>query len=191
MSKISISPGNKKIGRIPNISLPPGLSCKPDAPCIDSCYALKAYRFYKEVREAWNKNLSIALYNTIDYFQQINSFLSRTKKTLFRYHVSGDILSQNYLNKMVDTALQFPTITFFTYTKKYDLDFSMLPHNLIIRLSIWPNHPYDNPYNLPLSYMQDGTETRIPDKRVICPGDCTSCNACWSLPKIPIQINKH
>ena len=188
--RLSISPGNKKIGRTPNISLPPRVSCSPSAPCQKDCYALKAYRMYPQSRTAWTNNYTLYNADPVDYFRQLNIFLTRTRKTVFRYHVSGDIPDQSYLDNMISIADLFPHIIFFTYTKKYDLNFANLPSNLKIRISAWPHYLFHNLFNLPVTYMQDGTETRIPDVYAQCPGSCATCQICWTS-DVPVVINKH
>lgn len=144
---LHVSSGNTKLGNIFNLNLPPVISCKKGVPCAKEhkCYALKAFRQYPNVRTAWNENLNLYKEDPDDYFNQLKNFLfrRRNKDIRFRYHSSGDILDQNYFEKMKEIAGIFPTIKFLAFTKNDNIDFSgELPENLIIRFSYWPN--YDN-----------------------------------------------
>jgi len=58
---VKISNGNTKLGRIPNISLPPIKACGKDVPCKSDCYALKAYRQYPATRKAWMNAITMIL----------------------------------------------------------------------------------------------------------------------------------
>ena len=40
-NKISISPGNQKMGFIPSVSLPPVVTCAHGCTCAKKCYAAK------------------------------------------------------------------------------------------------------------------------------------------------------
>ena len=180
---ISISLGNSKLGKIPNISLPPVLTCVKNIPCsIEGCYALKFYKMYPSVRNAWDKNLNFFQKNPGDYFVQINNFLKKKNPRLFRWHVGGDIISQTYLDGMKQIATFNPKINFLAYTKNFNLDYLSLPNNLNIIVSMWPGIPI--PIHLQniliFSWMDDGRDTRIPNvDKFICSTDCKTCKICW------------
>lgn len=93
---VKISSGNIKLGSIPNINLPPILTCNKDVPCAsDGCYALKAYKQYPNVRSAWHHNLEEFKRDSVKFFNDVTSQLKK-KKSLrrFRWHSSGDIVDQ-------------------------------------------------------------------------------------------------
>ena len=195
-----ISKGNTKIGKIWNISLPPIKACKGCADiCGRDCYAMKAYRQYPAVREAWEHNFDQATNNIDNYFGEIKDALEKYKGAFFRWHVSGDILNIFYFSHMVSIAEQFPHIKFLAFTKQYKIVNEFLyigysiPENLQIVFSAWPNLPMDNPYDLPVAWLQDGTEDRIPSDVMHCPGHCDGCGLCWSLRSIgrDVYFDKH
>jgi len=179
-----ISKGNKKLGGIPNISLPPVWSCVKGVPCSKGCYSLKAYRMYPNVKTAWNNNLAMAKTNRIKYFSDINDFLKNKKPAYFRWHVAGDILDVNYFRWMNDLAYMHPNTKFLSFTKNYKVvneyvkNGNEIPENLVIYYSAWPGYVIDNPYDFPIAFMQDGNEI-IPDSAFKCPGSCENCKHCF------------
>lgn len=195
-----ISKGNNKIGKIWNISLPPVKACKGCADiCGRDCYAMKSYRQYPATREAWEHNFDHATYDIDSYFGEIKDALKKYKGTFFRWHVAGDILNIFYFSHMVSIAEQFPNIKFLAFTKQYKIVNEFLyigysiPENLQIVFSAWSNLPMDNPHGMPIAWMQDGTEDRIPADAMHCPGQCDSCGLCWSLKNIgrDVYFDKH
>jgi len=188
--KVHISKGNIKLGKIPNISLTPVLSCGKEVPCTKDCYAKKELN-RKEVKIAWSENLEIAKNNPSLFFLEIAKFLEKKKPDFFRFHVAGDFLDQNYLNKVMLLCSLFPKTKFLTFTKMHKLDYSQKSDNLTIVFSYWP-HWGDTNNNFPKAFMQDGTETRA-QGALECPGNCENCGLCWNLPKISknVVFNKH
>jgi len=194
---VAISAGNMKLGKkIPNVSLIPGGDCG-DVPCTgDGCYALKAWRQYKETRAAWKRNSQLARRQSDAYFNQVRGFLERKRPEWFRWHVAGDILNQGYLENMKQLAREFPETKFLCFTKRHELRFGKVPGNLAIVLSFWPgwgNLSRARKKGLPVAWMQDGTETRAPKNALQCPGSCEQCAACWNLKRIGLDVvfNKH
>lgn len=181
MQSVKISNGNTKIGNIPNINLPPVLTCLKDVPCSsDKCYALKAYKQYPNVRNAWNLNFDIFQNNSNFYFSNIIDQLKKKNKLeRFRWHSSGDIVSQNYLDGVILIANEIKETKFLIYTKRNDLDFTQvkIPSNLRIRFSMWKN--FENKTSLQKkSWISD--DSRVPNNAFPCPGDCRKCEMCWS-----------
>lgn len=177
---VKMTSGNKKLGKkVLNISRTPCATCPSDAPCRAKCYAMKAYRQYPNVRQAWNGNTEAAK-NLPEYFKDINTIVSKKKPVHFRWHVAGDIDSQEYLNGMKLVARANPDTKFLAFTKNHNLDFVGLPKNLEVVASLWPNWGKDT-VGLRKAWMQDGTENRIPATALVCPGSCETCKACWSL----------
>jgi len=189
---ISISNGNSKMGRIPSISLPPVSSCKSGVPCAKDCYARKAYRCYKNTKNAYDRNLTIYSRDFFDYFNQIHKFLKDKMPRFFRWHVSGDIQSQFYLDKMIDLARIHPKTKFLAFTKRYEFNYNNVPENLSIVFSMWPS------INIPAgrkrgvsgyAWFQDGTETRYNKENTIeCPGNCEFCGMCFNLAKVKKDV---
>jgi len=196
MIKVSISNGNIKLGKIANVSLPPVITCNPQAPCHADCYANKAWRLYPTTRKAWNDNLIIFKKFRHFFFDDINEFLRKYKQRYFRWHVAGDIPNRTYFRGMVRLAKTNPNIRFLALTKRYNIINNYnhkIPDNLRIVFSSWPKLRFSNPNKFPVAWLQDGTEDRIPNNALECPGNCETCGMCWSLKdlKRDMVFNKH
>ena len=192
--KTHISDSNSKLGKIPNISLRPGSDCGNSDPCIKNCYAVKIYRMYPNVRNAWSDNSTIARENPSQYFADIADYLETKRPKFFRWHVSGDILNQDYFGEMVALAIRFPETRFLAFTKMHMLDFSSAPVNLSVVVSMWPGLPVpENQAHMPKAWMQNGAENRVPESAIECPGICDVCGMCWDLGKLgrDVVFNKH
>ena len=186
--KISISPGNSKMGFIPSVSLPPIITCAKDCKCAGKCYAAKLCRIYRNVKNAYQRNYDILLNNDLEYWHQVNKAIKATK--YFRFHVSGDIVDKHYFNWMVVTAEQNASTTILAFTKQYDivnnyLDIvGYLPENLKIIFSEWPGMAMENPHNLPVAHVIFKGNEPASDWK-ICGGNCTECACrgvgCWEL----------
>lgn len=183
--KIHISSGNSKLRKLPNISLPPGVTCALGVPCYeDGCYARKAYTMYSRTWHAWGSNFKIYLESPADYFRQITEWLDTRKPEMFRWHVGGDIPRLGYLHGMADIAKAVPSTRFLAFTKRYDLigEFPReFPENLRIILSAWPGVPMDNPRDLPIAWLAE--DPRAPLSAFPCGGLCDLCAMCWKLGK--------
>lgn len=196
--KTTISKGNKKLGGIPNVSLPPVWSCVKGIPCAKGCYAMKSYRMYPNVKTAWNNNLALAKTNRIKYFADIYQYLKNNEPFYFRWHVAGDILDTNYFTHMVALANLFKNTKFLVFTKNYRLINNIItiegkdyiPSNLKLYFSAWPGYEMANPFNIPVAYMQNGNETRIPKGTKKCLGSCTKCKTCFTNKK-DVYFQKH
>jgi hypothetical protein len=181
---LCISKENTKLGKVANISLPPFKSCVPGVPCMNDCYAIRSYNRYPVVRDGWNYNLRIYQKFPNAFFIKISEYLSKRRNVYsFRWNVGGDIVDQAYFDGMVGLAIDFPKIAFLAFTKNHGLDFSNRPDNLVVIKSMWPGWGdiNINP-DLPCAWMQDGTETRIPENAVTCNKHCDACFKCWELP---------
>jgi hypothetical protein len=193
--KVKISKGNSKLGSIPNVSLPPIISCAKGIPCAKTCYAMKAYRMYPNVKTCWNDNLQLAKTNKNEYFKGIFEYLRKNNVNYFRWHTSGDILDSNYFTNMVNLALLFDT-KFLVFTKNYDIvnkyldKGGIIPKNFTVVLSAWPEYELKNPHKLPVAWMQDGTEDRISSNAFECQGSCKNCKTCFGTKK-DIVFHKH
>ena len=176
MSTIHIITGNNKIGKTANISLPPIISCEKH-PCQKYCYAVKHYKQYPEVRNAWDSNLKLAQMDRKAYFTMIRRYLLKMIPQYFRWHVSGDILDQKYLDQMKRIASDFYFVSFLVFTKRYSLDFSDRPDNLTVILSTWPGIEIPNTA-LPLAFIE--TDERAFNS-IKCKELCEGCRICWGL----------
>ena len=183
--KLHISPNNKKVP-FPNISHTPVEGCGNCDSCADRCYAMKAYRMYPNVRTAWDENLALWDTDPAAYRAQLTDFLARTRQKMFRYFVAGDVPDQSYVEMMMELAGEFPHIKFLVFTKMHHLDFHAFrrPENIEIVFSMFPT--MDTPYDqeCQFAWCQVGTENRIPDDAIWCPGHCGNCGMCWNLSKL-------
>lgn len=190
--KVSFSKGNTKMGAIPSVSLPPIITCPPNAPCAKKCYAQKLCRLYPSVKKAYQNNLDILNSDPNEYFNQV--FEAVRMSRYFRFHVSGDIPNYDYFASMVAIAWDNPHCEMLAFTKRYEivnkyLSDQILPHlpkNLHIIFSEWGCSPIPNPYNLPTAaVIFKGDEPK--DEWKICGGNCTECACrgvgCWELKK--------
>ena len=197
MGKISISHGNSKMGDIPSVSLPAWTTCRECA-CWKKCYAKKLERIRKSVREAYQHNLEVLQNDPASYWQEVEAVIKVSR--FFRFHVSGDIPSMEYLKKMVKLADDNPHCEILCFTKKYELVNEyiapwaerllpleeILPSNLHLIFSGWKGLEMVNPYGLPEAHVlyRDGTTTAREDAHP-CGGNCTECattdSGCWVL----------
>jgi len=192
--QLKVSDRNSKLGKIPNLSLSPVKSCGNCEQCKTTCYALKAYRMYPSVRNAWDNNLDLARNNPEIFFADLDTYLEKKKPKFFRWHVSGDIINLAYFSNMITIANNHPDTKFLCFTKMYGtvnrvLSHTEKPDNLAVVFSVWPGLPFYNDHNLPLAFCQDGTETRhIGNDYLECPGYCETCGLCWDLPKTGYNV---
>lgn len=179
--KIHIATGNRKVGRIRNVSLMSRVCCGNCKTCEHYCYDIKAALQYKTVMRARAENTALAYRDLVDYFYQIATKLTdRCKRKYFRFHVGGEILSEDYLEGMVRLAIAKKDWKFWTYTKMHDLvngyiaRGGFIPSNLTIMYSRDVNAVVNNPYGMPEAYtvIEGDTEEGHGFK---CPGNCEAC----------------
>ena len=187
----NISKGNSKLGSIPNVSLVPVKDCANCQFCKSTCYAMKAWRQYPQVRKAWRKNsTAVRGPQRASWFQSIDRYIAKRTPEYFRWHVAGDILDQHYYECVREMAKRHPDTKFLCFTKRYDLKLLHRPKNLAIVISIYPGMKKPKTRH-PKAWMQDGTETRIPKDAIECSGSCSGCNACWDLQGKDVFFHKH
>lgn len=188
---VSISTGNRKMGAIPSVSLPPVTTCAPGVPCAKKCYACKMCRIYPTVRAAYERNLRILRTNSTEYFRQIDSYLKSVR--FFRWHVSGDIPTAEYFENMVKCAINNSHCEQLAFTKQYDIvndwisGHGNLPKNLHIIFSLWNenwNTRISNPHNLPCSAVIFRGQS-ADEYSNVCGGNCFECACrgvgCWAM----------
>lgn len=200
--KITISKGNAKMGAIPSVSLPSCVTCRPDAPCFKACYARRMEARRKNVRDSYQHNLDVLTTNPKAYWAQVESAMAANLS--FRFHVSGDIPSYEYLEKMVDACKENSHCQTLVFTKRYELVNAFiatnggLPDNLHIMFSGWGkawNEKIPNPYKLPMVDVIF-SESEASGFNAICGGNCSECRCkgtgCWELKKgEKLGIYKH
>lgn len=196
---VSISKGNAKMGAIPSVSLPCGVTCNPEAPCYPDCYARRIEYRYKDSKSAYQRNLDILNNDPGLYWLQVKAAASMVR--FFRYNVSGDIPNKTYFEMMIKTAEELPNTNFLAFTKQYNIineylaEGGKIPHNLKIIFSNWGAWKCANPFGLPECEVIF-KDTEISDSWKICGGNCTECACrgvgCWEIkPGETIAIYKH
>lgn len=191
--QICISNGNRKIGRVLNVSLMPMLTCGNCSGCSRYCYDIKACLQYPDtVIDARMRNTILVQRDMVLYFHLIDERMShrRTNK-FFRWHVAGEIIGRKYLEHMIELALKHSDFVIWTYTKMYDVvnDYvrdhggdrlAAIPGNLHIMFSKWDGMPMHNPYGFPvfacrLKAGNVDTPAAWFKHAFKCPGNCDYC----------------
>jgi len=190
---VHVSRGVSKLGHaIPSVNLPPGPTCRPDAPCFKLCYARKGRFSFQHNKDLTQRNLDLWTTDPVRFEREC--VCAAYPSRFFRWHSSGDIPDANYLKMMVRVAEDCPNTSFLCFTKKYELvdDFireqgvEAVPRNLKLVYSAWDNFVPRNPNNLPMAYIDlKGKDCPIPDDARVCTGYCGDCvlsrYSCWDL----------
>lgn len=191
---VKISAGNMKLGTIANLSLTPGVSCSECAKktcLVSGCYACKAYRQYKNVRAAWDRNTDMAINDLPTMEKELNEYFGCVNSPrYFRVHVGGDFITAEYAAMWARVAANNPGTRFLAFTKQWDnvrgVDF---PANFSLVLSAWEG--VEIPADLSAKYSTAfcvNTPEKIPAGALECPGNCSTCGVCWELSKRGINV---
>lgn len=193
---VHINKGNEKLGFIPSVSMPAGLTCRHDCNCAKGCYAKKGNFRFDNVSKAVQENYQEYKRDSQNFFNEINNFLHNGEITYnyFRWSVSGDLVDYKYLLGIIDIANKNKYTKFLVFTKKFDLVNlyltlkNKLPKNIVIVFSHWDNefkNKVDNPYNLPLAFVDFKNKHKNVEHSkyaFVCPGSCKDCgHHCWRM----------
>ena len=200
MATVKISSGNSKMGSVPSVSLPSIKTCRQCA-CQSKCYAQKLERLRPAVRNAYQHNLEVLINEPETYWREVEASVMMSR--FFRFHVSGDIPTAEYLANMVAIARRNSHCEILCFTKRYEMvnEFieqnGELPSNLHMIFSGWIGLDMVNPFSLPEAHVRyrDGSTTAC-DNAVECGGNCTECamidGGCWNLQKgQQVVFNEH
>jgi len=190
--RLKISEGNSKLGKIPNLSLPPITTCRVDVPCAEACYARKSYRMYLNVRNAWDSNWALYQEDPELFFGDLINYLARKKPERFRLHVSGDCPDQRYFNRMADIFHHFQGTKCLMFTKRYDLQMSGTTIKVV--LSTWPGMDLPENNNLPWAWLEEDPRLPKDEPYIHCPGGCDACGMrCWDgvSAELPVVFSRH
>lgn len=200
MATVKISSGNSKMGSVPSVSLPSIKTCRQCA-CQSKCYAQKLERLRPAVRNAYQHNLDVLINEPETYWREVEASVMMSR--FFRFHVSGDIPTAEYLANMVAVAGRNSHCEILCFTKRYEMvnEFieqnGELPSNLHMIFSGWIGLDMVNPFSLPEAHVRyrDGSTTAC-DNAVECGGNCTECamidGGCWNLQKgQQVIFNEH
>lgn len=206
--QMAVSLKISKLGTsIPSVNLPAVFTCRPDAPCSKctkeggGCYAMKGNWLYDCVRNrVWN-NLYAYRQNPQQFFDDV-AYQTRLFK-FARWHSSGDIVDMQYLEGMCKVARKNKDVKYLCFTKKFELVNEFLasgkriPSNLKIVFSAWGEFIPENPYNLPMTFVEFNKTSinkeankMIPTDAFPCGGKCEDCCACWQLKKGQVVMFK-
>jgi len=197
--RLKISQGNSKIGGVPNLSLPPVLTCRENAPCIKECYARKSYDRWPAVRRAWDSNLELYKTEPEVFFNDLCLYLAVAQPRRFRLFVGGDFPDVEFFVRFVDIAETYHTTQFLCFTKQYEFLHGVdIPDNLNLVLSIWPGleMPHGS-LDSPTAWLSTDTrfDTYYTNQPFIhCPGSCDTCgHQCWHgiSVDLPVKFDPH
>lgn len=201
MIKLHISKGNSKMGAIPSLSLPSGLSCSSLAckTCLHDCYWRRHVEArFPLVRKQTLHNLNTCMYSLSEAEAYLNWYFDAPNAPrLFRIHVGGDFFSLEYFAMWVRVISSHPQTQFLAFTKQFNILLAYdkpIPENFSLILSGWPGMviPEKLRSHFRIAWMQDGTETRIPSDAIECTGNCTDCHGkCWTLTGHDVVFHKH
>lgn len=197
--KVSISPGNSKMGTIPSVSLPPVETCPHDAPCFHDCYARRLCAMRPTMKTAYETNLQIWNTDPAAYLEAVDNAIKMTR--YFRFHVGGDIPDRRYAAMIWTLAKHHPQTEILCFTKQYEIcnetvrKCGLPPRNLHLIFSAWPGKEIENEFDFPVCQVLFKGQTPDPSWK-LCTGNCTQCAltdcGCWTLQKgETIAIPKH
>lgn len=192
---------NTKLGgSIAQLNMPYIYSCRTDAPCFKDCYCSHGSMRFDNVRKSHMEKFEMYKTDPVAFFNQISYELTMTPFKYFRWHASGDIVDEQYLDLMCKLARKHRETHFLCYTKKYELvnDYfcnHRKPGNLVICLSNWGSWKVNNLHNFPESYVDFGNgNDDIPEFAYPCSGNCGECEGthCWHMRKgDSVYFHKH
>jgi hypothetical protein len=151
----------------------------------DNCYALRPEKRWKETlpyRERqtkdWDSKSAFELASELAY--EISRHF-KPKIKYVRFSEAGDFRDQQDIEKLKQIAKLLPSVIFYGYTARSDLNYNDRPNNLIINGS---------------GFMLDNSFTVIPkqdkDKHpIVCSSDCENCMLCKEKEYKDIKIPIH
>lgn len=154
------------------------------------CYAKRSERLYKQVKpyrqrqnEIWKHVTAVQF---VDALVEMHS-RSRTMKKILRFSEAGDFATQADVDKMAAIAdlLNAHGWTVYGYTARVDLDLKGLIQHARVNLSVEASEYYSQGAN---RFMVVDAPTKI---NYVCPGDCSTCDACYTRSYSTIEVVKH
>ena len=211
MGNIYVSPGNRKLGGIPSISLDPRRTCVSDITCRQKCYAMRMMRFRNNIKVSWERNTQVWNNEPDGYFRQLRQWIDKHNPPYFRFHVGGDIPNIRYFLFMADLADQTPNTKYLCFTKRYTGMGQYIEtmreglDNVRLLLSAWPfqipEHEFlfnvcahesrKMPNKIAVSWIDDDPRVdTMAYKPTLCKNNCSICHACWESDG-DIILHKH
>lgn len=186
--------GNSKTGALVyTTSFIPGVDCPNCSQCIGKCYDLRNDCWRPAVQNDRARNSAIHRLDPERYWDEVEALIRLNNGDALRINVGGDVTLPD-MERICEMSLRNPNVEFLFFTKCYDdgnlfLDKrnGVLPDNMQMIYSRWPNMECNNPYHMPESHIlwKDGTTTAPQYGAYLCQGDCTECllsgEGCWTL----------
>lgn len=191
--KVTICAFTQKMGSIPSVSLSPAMTCNPGLTCWRLCYARRFMAIRPSMAKTWADNTQVAMTYCKRFFLAVAGSLAAELPPFFRWHVGGEMPDQDYFGRMCGLARDFPRTRFLCFTRRHDLNLRR-PDNLNVVASVWPGHGDVSKLRrrgLPIAWMQDGTETRLPVGVKVCQGHCSACRHCLKPGAKDVCFLKH
>lgn len=129
---IKTQPGNKKLGKLKNWSTPNGgytdgngqyfCTCPgASSVCLNGCYVIQIIKRYNHVLDSQIQTHKLIQY-AIKHGADLR--LSPTPKSgsTTRGHVSGDLESSEYVNKLIEMVSHYSDCWFYFYTRSWRVD---------------------------------------------------------------------
>ena len=188
------------MGAVPNLSLPPVLSCRPGTPCIEKCYAKKFYA-WPNVKNAWDSNLQFYYDDRVAFFDKLRDWIQLNEPRRFRFFVGGDFPDLMFLTNTIAIARTFPDVSFLAFTKRYEYItqyWEAIPDNYNIVLSMWPGIEIPDIAKLmPTAWLSidDRFQHFFNGSSYIkCCSNCGECGySCWGKVSVdlPVMFDLH
>lgn len=193
VDRVHVSLGNRKLGNTPNVSLLPVITCPAGVPCAKECYA-RGLMYSPSATRAWVDNTALAMNNPVRFHAEVYEWIRKNKPSFFRWHVSGDVPSEEYLTGMHAVMKNFPQTMFMCFTKRTEFFWDEL-ENLKTTFSFWPGDGLSRRGVRKLTGISsfawlEGDE-RAPRNALVCGGSCVSCRACWDSSLTDVVLKKH
>jgi len=191
---LTISRGNSKVGRIPNLSLTPVESCPGMTDACRDCYACAYMKRFTSTAVAYAKNLQLC--QAPGWKVDMVRFLARAKPASFRIHVAGDFFSAEYVETWAQICQLFPSTRFLAFTRSWRIpelkraleQLRALPNVQII--ASCDEYATAGPRSWRRAHM--GKPARPTRKTIMCPGygpkelQCDACGLCFR--PVPIDV---
>lgn len=184
---------NRKLGRrIGVLNLPRMVTCPGATPlCTVICYAKKANMYKAAVaKRAMNYTRSMQS----DFVGALALEIEALRCSRVRFHESGDVYDQTYLDKLYMVCRICKGVEFLMYTKSWHLDWSNRPNNLKVYWSMDKTSPRVAPPG-PTAYLLTkgesppaGAATCVTAKEKHYCG--TECVTCWNGTQ-DVYFNQH
>lgn len=189
-TKLEYQRGNRKLPKnIMIINLGPAANCPSRllglCKLAKQCYAMKAERLYKNSLPYRTRQAQYWLNNTADdiALDIVNQLKRKFKQAIteVRFNESGDFYGQACVEKMsrIADVLKYYGVKAYTYTARFDLDFSNISKNLTVNGS---GFMISNQFNAVKEYSVQAK---------ICAGSCKACNLCKTAKGRVIEVLIH